>query len=212
MSFEVIKEFECKIAEFFGSPYAVAVDCCTHGIELCLRYQSFGHITVPRKTYISIPFLSKKLGINLEWKDEDWKDYYYLTNHDGFNPIIDAAVLWKKNSYIPGTFMCLSFQFQKHLSLGRGGMILCDNEEDYWGLKKMVYDGRHPDIPWREQNIETIGYHYYMTPETAQNGLNKLDEAIKTKPRQWSVNDWPDVSKMKVFNKQEGVDPYLQTR
>ena len=51
-----------------------------------------------------------------------------------------------------------------------------------------------------------------MTPETAQNGLNKLDEAIKTKPRQWSVNDWPDVSKMGVFNKQEGVDPYLQTR
>jgi len=210
MSFEIIKEFEIRIAEFFGSPYAVAVDCCTHGIELCLRYENFSCITVPRNTYISIPFLSKKLGINLEWKDEEWQDYYYLTNHPGFTPIIDAAVLWKKNSYIPGTFMCLSFQFQKHLSLGRGGMILCDNEEDYWNLKKMVYDGRHPDIPWREQDIETIGYHYYMTPETAQNGLDKLDKAIETKPRQWSVNDWPDVSKMKVFNnKKERVNSYL---
>mgnify|MGYP003661763403 CR=1 FL=1 len=37
MSFELIKTFENKIAEFFGSPYAVAVDCCTHGVELCLR-------------------------------------------------------------------------------------------------------------------------------------------------------------------------------
>ena len=60
MSFEVVKEFENKIAEFFGSPYAIAVDCCTHGIELCLRYQNISYINVPKRTYISIPFLSKK--------------------------------------------------------------------------------------------------------------------------------------------------------
>ena len=108
--------------------------------------------------------------------------------------------------------MCLSFQFRKHLSLGRGGMILCDNEEDYWSLKKMVYDGRHPDIPWRDQNIKSMGYHYYMTPETAELGLEKLPSAIKNKPKQWTINDWPDVSKMEVFNKNEVIDPYLQTK
>ena len=58
MSFQVVKEFENKIAEFFGSTYAVAVDCCTHGVELCLRYENSSHITVPRNTYISIPFLA----------------------------------------------------------------------------------------------------------------------------------------------------------
>ena len=212
MGFESIKIFEEKIAEFFGSPYAVAVDCCTHGVELCLRYENFSYIEVPKRTYISIPFLVKKLGIQLKWKDENWKDYYYLTNHPNFTPIIDAAVLWKKDSYIPGTFMCLSFQFRKHLSLGRGGMILCDNKEDYCNLKKMVYDGRHPDIPWRDQNITSMGYHYYMTPETAELGLKKLPDAIKNKPIQWTINDWPDVSKMEVFNKNEEIDPYLQTR
>ena len=212
MGFESIKIFEEKIAEFFGSPYAVAVDCCTHGVELCLRYENFSYIEVPKRTYISIPFLAKKLGIQLKWKDENWKDYYYLTNHPNFTPIIDAAVLWKKDSYIPGTFMCLSFQFRKHLSLVRGGMILCDNKEDYWNLKKMVYDGRHPDIPWRDQNITSMGYHYYMTPETAELGLKKLPDAIKNKPIQWTINDWPDVSKMEVFNKNEEIDPYLQTR
>jgi len=108
--------------------------------------------------------------------------------------------------------MCLSFQFQKHLSLGRGGMILTDNKEAAIELKKLTYDGRHPDIPWRDQNISSIGYHYYMTPETAQNGLDKLPAAIEATPRQWTVSDWPDVSKMDVFNKNEGVDPYLQTR
>ena len=38
MSFEIIKKFENGIAEFYGAPYAVGVDSCTHAIELCLRY------------------------------------------------------------------------------------------------------------------------------------------------------------------------------
>ena len=210
MSFEVVKEFENKIAKFFGAPYAVAVDCCTHGIELCLRYNNISYINCPTRTYISVPFLSKKLGIQLIWREEEWQDYYYLTKD--FTPVIDAAVLWKKDSYIPNTFMCLSFQFQKHLSLGRGGIILTDNKDAAIELKKMSYDGRLPDIPWRDQDIASMGYHYYMTPETAQKGLDKLDKAIKTEPRQWVVTDWPNVSEMEVFNKNKGIDPYLQTR
>ena len=90
MSFNSIKKFENKIAEFFGAPYAVAVDCCTHGIELCLRRQNIKCITVPKRTYLSIPFLSHKLNIELKWKDEKWEDYYYI----GDTNIIDAAVLW----------------------------------------------------------------------------------------------------------------------
>jgi dTDP-4-amino-4,6-dideoxygalactose transaminase len=199
MSFNKIKEFEERIAEFFGAPYAVAVDCCTHGLELSLRYTNTKKINVPRKTYISVPFLANKLGIELEWRNDNWEKFYTLNYDD--KPIIDAAVLWKKNSYIPNTFMCVSFQFRKHLSLGRGGVILCDNEKDYINLKKMTYDGRLPDIPWRDQDISTMGYHYYMTPETAQLGLDKLEEAINTEPRQWTVEDWPDVSKMSVFKK-----------
>ena len=201
MSFNKIKDFEEKIAEFFGSPYAVAVDCCTHGVELSIRYQMnngthLPQISCPKRTYISIPFLANKIGLDLVWRDEDWVDMYHV-----FPKVIDAAVLWKKNSYIPNTFMCVSFQFRKHLSLGRGGVILCDNEDDYLNLKKMTYDGRLPDVPWREQNISTMGYHYYMTPETAELGLQKLEKAINTEPHQWTVNDWPDVSEMRIFKK-----------
>jgi len=197
MDFNTITEFEVEVAKFFGAPYAVAVDCCTHGIELCLRLTNTEKINVPKRTYISVPFLSNKLGIELEWRDEKWEDYYTLNYDD--KRIIDAAVLWERGSYIPNTLMSLSFQFQKHLSLGRGGMILCDNESDAKMLKKMSYDGRLPNIPWREQDIETMGYHYYMTPETAQKGLDKLKDAIETEPRQWVVTDWPDLTQMKIF-------------
>ncbi len=198
--FQLVQEFEKEIAKFFGSPFAIAVDSCTHGIELALRYTGAKKISVPKRTYISIPFLANKLNIELEWKDEEWLDYYYLTNN-----IIDAAVLWKENSYIPNTMMGVSFQYQKHLSLGRGGVLLLDNEIDAIEIKKMSYDGRLPVIPWREQNISTIGYHYYMTPETAKNGLEKLPDAIKTKPRQWVVSDWPDLTEMKVFKNNIGL-------
>jgi len=195
MSFDVIKNFENKIAEYFGSPYAVAVDCCTHGLELCLRYKGIKHFTVPKRTYISVPFLANKIGATFEWKNEDWQDYYELGN----TKILDAAVLWGYNTYIPNTMMCLSFQYRKHLNLGRGGMILLDNKQDAIALKKMSYDGRDPDIPWREQNIKSVGYHYYMTPETAKLGIEKLPTAIATKSKKWSITDWPDLTQMGIF-------------
>jgi dTDP-4-amino-4,6-dideoxygalactose transaminase len=194
MNFNTVTEFEKQIAKYFGAPYAVAVDSCTHGIELCLRHTQADHIIVPKNTYLSIPILAHKLWIDLLWKNEDWVDYYYLTEN-----VIDAAVLWKPDSYIPGTFMSISFQYQKHLSLGRGGMILTDSLESAERLKKMSYDGRLPNVPWRDQDIEIYGYHYYMTPETAQLGLDKLNDAINIKPRQWTVADWPDLTTMKVF-------------
>ena len=194
MSFQAITNFENEVAKFFGAPYAVAVDCCTHGLELCLRYKKANNITVPRHTYLSVPMLADKLSLDLSWTDEKWEDFYYVTED-----IIDAAVNWKKDSYIPGTYMCVSFQFRKHLSLGRGGIILFDKEEDFDTLKKMSYDGRSPDESWSMQNIKTIGYHYYMTPETAELGLKKLPEAISRIPKKWVYTDWPDLTKMDVF-------------
>ena len=214
MSFEVVNKFENKIAEFFGAPYAVAVDCCTHGIELCLRQQEVLTLIVPKRTYLSVPMLANKLNIRLQWNDEQWEDYYWL---EGTN-IIDAAVLWKKDSYIPNTFMCVSFQFQKHLSLGRGGIILTDNKEAAIELKKMSYDGRLPNVPWRDQNIDTMGYHYYMAPEIALMGLNKLEKAINTPPKKWSINEWPDLTEMEIFKTTEdycienNISIYTQTK
>ena len=196
VNWNTVTEFENKIAEFFGAPYAVAVDSCTHGLELCLRYTKAKSIDVPRRTYLSVPMLADKLSIGLDWFNIQWQDLYYLTNK-----VIDAAVLWEANSYREDSFMCLSFQYQKHLSLGRGGIILCPDEQSYNQLKKMSYDGRLPGIPWRNQDIDTMGYHYYMTPETAQLGLDKLQAAIDTPQRVWSWEDYPDLTKMKLWAK-----------
>src|SRR5689334_3926479 len=165
---DTVDLFERRIAEFFGAPYAVAVDSCTHGLELCLRLLNIKTYQCAKKTYLSVPMLASKLHIELMWQDLTWTRLYYLVPE-----IIDAATLWERNSYRHSSFMCISFQYQKQLSLGRGGMILCPDEQSYNQLKKMSYDGRLPGIPWREQDIDTLGYHYYMTPETAALGLSK---------------------------------------
>ena len=195
MSFDNVGKFESAIAEFYNAPYAVATDCCTHAIELCLRHTKADDIVIPCRTYISVPFTAEKLGLRWSFDDWKWENYYNIGN----TYIIDAAVHWQENGYVPGSLMCLSFQFQKHLSLGKGGMILTDNLSDAVALKKMSYDGRLPNIPWREQDISSMGYHYYMTPETATMGLNKLQEAKDSKPREWTIMDWPDLRKMSVF-------------
>lgn len=193
--FEIVNNFEKKIASFFNSKYCVATDSCTHAIELSLRLIKPSSVQITPYTYISIPFTLIKLNIPFTWKDEHWKNYYYIEN----TSIIDAAPFWRKNSYIQNTFMCLSFQNKKHLPLGRGGAILCDNYEAYSKLKKMSYDGRNLNLPWAEQDIDQIGYHYYMTPETALQGLILLEQ-VKEKPlKTWSSLDYPDLRKMSVF-------------
>ena len=194
-----VERFEQLIAEFYGAPYAVAVDCCTHAIELCLRLIKPKHVLCPTRTYLSVPMTFKKLDIEWDFVDYNWNNFYFIGNTN----IVDAAVYWERKGYIPNTMMCLSFQHKKHLSLGRGGMILLDNLTQYNELKKMRYDGRLDDIPWKDQDIDSFGYHYYMTPETAEKGIFKFCTAEVAEPKLWSDKDYPDISKMKIFNAQQ---------
>ena len=191
-----VRQFENVIKEFYNAPYAIATDCCTHAIELCLRYIKPQYVSCPKHTYLSVPMTFNKLNIPYLWDDIAWNDYYFIGNTN----IVDGAVYWKKNGYIRNTFMCLSFQFKKHLKLGRGGMILLDDKKAYDVLSKTRYDGRDIYIPWAEQDIDMLGYHYYMTPETAQKGIEEFEKVKDLPAKAWSYDDYPDISKMKVFN------------
>lgn len=197
--FEIVKDFEKRIADYYNAPFAVATDSCTHALELALLYDksnfniSKAEITIPTRTYISVPFTLMKLNIPFAFVNVDWQEYYFL----GGTRIIDAAVLFEPNTYIDGQLMCLSFQFKKMLNLGRGGAILCSTQQEYDIFKRMAYDGREDSKPWAEQNIKTIGYHYYMTPETAQLGIEKLKTATPNK--RWTSEDYPYLPDMEVF-------------
>jgi len=193
VSFNVVREFEAKIAKIFNAPYAVATDCCTHAIEACLIYKHCTEIKIPVHTYVSVPFLSNKLNISLTWTDEKWKEMYHVASN-----IYDAAALWKPGSYIKNTLMCLSFQYTKPLGIGRGGCILTDNRRDYDALQKLCYDGRSPGISWFDQDIDSVGYHYYMCPDAAKTGIDKLSNPIENRIPCWE--DYIDCTTLTVFS------------
>ena len=194
--FNTVNKFEKIIANYFGAQYGVATDSCTHAIELSLLYDSVTYTTCPKHTYLSIPMTLMKIGAEWGWITQQWDTYYFFPG----TRIADAAVLWKEGSYIPGSLMCLSFQFRKHLPIGRGGMILTDDYDTYQILKAMSYDGRDLNIPWAEQNVSQMGYHYYMTPESAELGIKKFYKVKDLTPKNWSYRNYPDLSEMEVFN------------
>ena len=84
-----------------------------------LKIYKSSNIEIPTHTYLSVAFLGEKLGIKWIWKEEMAE----LLLHRKYK-YYRCSCLLEKNSYIPKTMMCLSFQFQKHLNIGKGGMIL----------------------------------------------------------------------------------------
>lgn len=158
--------FEEEVAEYAGSPYAIAVDNCTDAIFLCCKYLNATEITIPKKTYLSIPQSIMSSGSKVYFEDVDWKGIYQLKPY----PIYDSAKRFTSNMYIKETFMCLSFHPKKILKMRKGGMILTDNFDAYKWFKKSRHEGRE-EIPYTQDNIKAIGWNMYMSPPDAAEGL-----------------------------------------
>ena len=179
MSFEKIAEFESALAKFTGAPYAVMTDCCTHAIELCLRFDHVKRCSIPARTYLSIPMTLRKLDIKYDYQDHEWLGEYHITG----TRVWDSARLLKQDMYRPGMLQCLSFGIDKPLSIGRGGAVLTDDIEVYNILGQQRYDGRDLSIsPWEKQKVFRIGYHYKPTIEEAVRGLELLP-TIEQEPK-----------------------------
>jgi len=133
---------------------------------LCCKYFNVGEVTIPKKTYLSVPQAIMHAGGNVVFQDLEWQGIYQLSPY----PIYDSAKRFTSNMYIPNTSMCLSFHIKKHLKIGKGGMILTDNKEAFEWLKKARYEGRS-EVAYEEDDISFLGWNMYMTPLEAAQGL-----------------------------------------
>ena len=178
--FEKILEFETRLAKFTGAPRAIMTDCCTHAIELCMRYDRVEYCAFTPFTYLSIPMLMHKLGIKYSYNQEQWTGEYQFQN----TRIWDSARRLESNMYRAGQMQCVSFGHDKPLPIGRGGAILLDDDSAYQALLRMRYDGRDLIIsPWVEQREFRVGYHYRPTIEEAERGLQLLSQYQSQLPR-----------------------------
>jgi hypothetical protein len=137
----------------------------------------------------------EKLNQPWQFVDHCWEKLYQFDSHK----IVDAATLWEKDSYIADTLMCISFQFKKHIPIGRGGIILTDNYKHYSRLQKMCRDGRDRTLLQTEDDITEIGYHYYMTPEDAARGILLFDQLYNRPGQLWSWKNYKQLTDYSVF-------------
>ena len=189
--FEKILEFETALAQFTGAPHAVMTDCCTHAIELCLRYDGVESCTFTPYTYLSIPMLMHKLGIQYSYNQEQWTGEYQFEN----TRIWDSARRLESNMYRAGQMQCVSFGHDKPLPIGRGGAILLNDKTTYQALLRMRYDGRDLTVsPWVAQQEFQVGYHYRPTIEEAERGLQLLSQYQSQPPREVVYPDCRQIS------------------
>lgn len=201
-----VDKFEQLVSSYAGSDYAVAVDSCTNALFLSLKYcnEKLGYnheyVEIPKRTYISVPMQAIHAGYKIKFIDKSWTGAYEIGNV----PVIDSAQRFCEQMYRKNTFYCLSFNYKKILSTGKGGMILTDDEYAADWFKRMRYDGR-PSIYYNDMlkmSVEDIGYHMYMTPEQAVTGIQNFYSITNKRNSDSSCSsDYQvDLSTLECFN------------
>ena len=170
-SWDWVTHFENEIAEYTGYRYAIACDSNSNAIRLCLHYLGITDcdIEIPARTYVSVPNQIILSGNRPKFVDTTWVGMYPL----GDTGIIDAATALYESMGrgYEEDFMILSFHLKKILNIGQGGMILTNRPHFNEWARPMIYDGRHKDRLYKEDEFECIGWHMYMSPESAKRGL-----------------------------------------
>jgi dTDP-4-amino-4,6-dideoxygalactose transaminase len=193
--YDIVDMFEEKVAKFAGAKFGIAIDCCSHGLFLCLKYfNATGSITIPSRTYVSVPMQIQHAGCVPKLVDMKWTGRYRLDPY----PVWDGAVRWQENMYTDGLHV-VSFQIKKRIPIGRGGMILTDDEDAANWLRKARHDGRDLTIPYSDDDFAFTGWHYYMTPEDAARGILLMDAVPGSYPDSGNHQTYVDLSTKRIF-------------
>lgn len=222
--FKIVDDFENAVASYTGAPYCVAVNSCTNALFLCLMWEvekaarvfaaSGGiyaakelpeSIEIPKHTYIGVAQSILNADFNVSFRDESWNGSYRLKPFDLF----DAAKMFTSNMYIrhiddkinysgEPIFVCTSHHWTKILGIQQGGCILHNDMEANIWLRKARFDGRTPRLPASRETQPIRGWHMYMSPEIAAEGLVRLAGLPLDNPPQ-PMDNYPDLSKMDIF-------------
>lgn len=205
--FDVVRDFEAALCEYTGAPYAVAVNSCTMALLLAVKWHLHRllpnalwtyEISIPKRTYVSVPMSIIHAGGKPVFDDRDWQGYYQLRPLE----VYDSARWLFSGMYQPGRMICLSFHTTKILGDTQGGAILLDDPDAAAWLKRMRFDGRMegvtPAAQAKADCFKEIGYHCYMSPDVAARLLWKLG-TLPLHNDPLPNDDYPDLSKLELF-------------
>lgn len=191
------RDFEAALCEYTGAPYAVAVNSCTMALLLACAYHRVSNVNIPRRTYVSVPMSIMHAGGTVSFRDEGWVGAYRLYPY----PIWDAARRFRRDMWHDtGGFVCVSFHWSKPLGIQQGGAILHGGmAADAW-LRRARFDGRAEGVAPKDDVFPMLGWHCYMSPEVAAEGLMRLS-LLPDCPPDKPNDDYPDLSKIELFQR-----------
>lgn len=203
--YQIVKMFEDEISSLTGAKHAVSVDSCTNAIFLICKYLNVKEVTIPCKTYLSVPqsiiHAGGEVVFDKSHKANTWKGLYQLKPY----PIYDSAKRLKKNMYIKDSYMAISFHIKKLLPISKGGMILTDDTKAFEWFKKARYEGRS-EKKYKEDDIEFLGWNMYMTPQQASHGLALLQNFNINSLDLDEENGYRDLTEFSVFKNNKTVE------
>jgi len=203
--YKVTEEFERELSKYTGAPYAVTIDNASNALFLSLMYEKIKGktITIPNRTYPSVPCEIIHAGGNVCFENIEGvkiKGAYQLKP----TKVWDSALRFTADMYLPNTHMCLSFTGPyKHFKLSKGGAILTDNHDAYLWFKRARYSGRR-ECSYHDDNLDMLGWNFYMMPELAARGLLLISQFYKDgKPIENEDLElpYPDLSKFEIYTK-----------
>ena len=209
--YKVTEEFEEKLADYTGARFAVTLDNMSNGLFLSLYYEHMimnrtaDTITIPNRTYPSVPCEIIHAGLKVDFWKVKGKTIKGAYQMEGSN-VWDSALTFTADMYKPNTHMCVSFTGPyKHFKLSKGGAILTDDYDAYNWFKRARYSGRRA-VSYHEDNLDMLGWNFYMMPELAARGLLLMGQFYEVGTGKKKVNEdlelsYPDLSKFEIYTK-----------
>jgi dTDP-4-amino-4,6-dideoxygalactose transaminase len=204
--YKITQAFEKALSKYTGAPYVVCVDNESNALFLALTFNRVAGKTIgiPCRTYPSVPCEIIHAGAQVSFlpvRGTTLRGAYHLVGSD----VVDSALRFTADMYVPGTYTCLSFTGPyKHLKLGKGGAILTDNKEAYEWFKRARFSGRH-ECSYHDDVLDMLGWNFYMMPEIAARGLLLMTQFYDLSGKPFSNEDkelpYPDLRQFKVYTK-----------
>jgi dTDP-4-amino-4,6-dideoxygalactose transaminase len=202
--YDITAEFERRLCDYTGAPYAVAVDNQSNALFLALMFEGVKGRTlqIPSHTYPSVPCAIIHAGAKVEFKYSGklLTGEYQL---EGSN-VWDSALRFTSGMYRKGMMQCLSFTGPyKHLKLGKAGAILTDDYAAYLWLKRARFSGRR-ECSYHDDSFDMLGWNFYLLPEIAAKGVRDMQQFYNLDGTPKDMPDitlpYPDLSKFDIYN------------
>jgi dTDP-4-amino-4,6-dideoxygalactose transaminase len=209
--YKITEDFEKSLSDYTGAKYVIALDNMSNGLFLSLYYENHvkksipeGIITIPNRTYPSVPCEIIHAGLKVNFEKVDGKTIKGPYQLKG-SKVWDSALRFTSDMYIPNTHMNISFTGPyKHFKLSKGGAILTDDYDANLWFKRARYSGRR-ECSYHDDYFDMLGWNFYMMPELASRGLLLMSQFYNldgTKKRNEDLElPYPDLSKFEIYTK-----------